>query len=247
MFTKSGVFFYITGNYDEGDVEYLSSLVSECDVGEGIPCKNEAPVSENHFNRGGGVYIKNGDFTTVRITFDLDMSKVTVPETDLIYDMLLSGYNSRFFVEMSELRGLFYDVSGAVERYRNIGELYFSYELRAREVCEAVELTVGILNEFKNTLYPESSLMKSGYVDNAYLLYDDARELNFTFAYDNHIMSLGYESLDERRRAYASVTSEDIRRAACEIFKPENLSLTVKGDKKKIDVNQIEKIIRTLK
>ena len=246
-FTKGNVFFYVTGSYTDEDIAYLSSLVEKCDIEQsGEPHENLAPVSCEHFSRPMGVNIKNADFTMVRFTFDLDMTKVSTPETDLIYDMLLSGYNSRFFIEMSEVRGLFYDLSGAVERYRNIGELYFSYELRGKDLEAAVELTVKILKEFKETLHAPDSLMKCGYVDNAYMLYDDARELNFTFAYDNHIMRLGYSSLDERREAYASITPEDIRRAACEIFKPENLTVTIKGDKKKINSEKIEKLIREL-
>ena len=107
-------------------------------------------------------------------------------------------------------------------------------------------MAVEILNDFKKTLHAPDSLMKCGYVDNAYMLYDDARELNFTFAYDNHIMSLGYSSLEERRDAYASVSAEDIRRAACEIFRLENLTLTLKSDKRKIDTDKLRTIISRL-
>lgn len=246
-FSKGNVFFYITGNFTDSDVEYLASLIDLCEVADSSDVHdNVAPVSLGHFNRAGAVSVKNDDFTMARFTFDVDMSKVSVPETDLIYDMLLSGYASRFFIEMSEVRGLFYDLAGAVERYRNIGEFYFSYELRPKDLALALELTVNILNEFKKTLHAPDALMKCGYVDNAYMLYDDARELNFTFAYDNHIMNLGYESIEARRQAYAAVSPEDIRRAACEIFKPENLTLTLKGDKKKIDTESLEEIIKKL-
>jgi predicted Zn-dependent peptidase len=247
VFTKENVFFYVTGNYTDGDIEYLASLVEKYSLSESSEKhENIAPVSKNHFRRPSEAYVKNADFTSVRFTFDVDMKKVSTPETDLIYDMLLSGYGSRFFVEMSEERGLFYDLTGAVERYKNIGEFCFSYELRQKDLGDALKLTVEILNDFKKTLHAPDSLMKSGYVNNAYMLYDDARELNFTFAYDNHIMELGYPSLEERKRAYAEVTPEDIRRAACEIFKPENLTLTVKGNKKKIDTEEIKGIISSL-
>ena len=75
------------------------------------------------------------------------------------------------------------------------------------------------------------------------MLYDDAREFNFTMAYDNHIMNLAYPSLERRKAAYDEVSAEDIRRAACEIFRHQNLTLTVKGNKKKINDKDIEKII----
>lgn len=241
------VFFYLTGNYEDSDVLYLASLIEACDIEQSSEIReNKAPVSQNHFKRGGKVAVKSAEYTMARFSFDLDMTKLSVPETDLIYDMLLSGYASRFFLEMSETRGLFYDISGAVERYRNIGELCFTYELRQKDLASAVEITVDILNEFKKTLHAPDSLMKCGYVDNAYMLFDDARELNFTFAYDNHIMNLGYASVEERKNAYASVTPEDIQRAAREIFKPDNLTLTLKGDKRKINTEQLRDIISKL-
>jgi len=246
-FCKENLFFYVTGNFTESDIAYLSLLVEKCNLPNAKRiADNIAPVSKKHFKRGGEVAIKNADYTMLRFTFDIDMKKVTVPETDLIYDMLLSGYASRLFIELSESRGLFYDLSGAVERYRNIGQLYFTYELRGKDILSAVEITVNILNDFKQNLQSPDSLMKCGYVDNAFMLFDDSRELNFTFAYDNHIMQLGYDSIEDRKRAYESVTSADIRRAACEIFKPDNLTLTLKGDKKKIDADKLSEIILKL-
>lgn len=247
VFGSENIFFYLTGNFTDSDVSYLASLIEKYELSQGVESRNNiAPLSDGHFRRTPEIEVKNSDFTMVRFTFDIDMKKASVPETDLIYDMLLSGYNSKFFIEMSELRGMFYDISGAVERYCNIGELYFTYEVKNRDLTEAVKMTVDILTEFKKTLYDTSELMKSAYVDNADMLYDDAREFNFTMAYDNHIMNLGYPSLRERKAAYDKVSAEDIRRAACEIFKPQNLTLTIKGNKKKIDTVSLEKIISAL-
>ena len=247
VFTSDNVFFYITGNFSEEDVLYLASLIEGTDVSHGIGVNsNIAPLSRYHFKRPHTVSVKNDDYTMVRFTFDIDMTRVTVPEVDLIYDMLLSGYDSRFFIEMSEVRGLFYDLTGAVERYKNVGELYFSFEVRRGELENALEMTVNILNEFKKTLHAPDRLMKSGYVDNAYMLYDDARELNFTFAYDNHVMDLGYASIDERRSAYERISSEDIRRASEIIFSIDNLTLTMKGDKRKINTEKLSEIVSRL-
>ena len=247
VLSKNNIFFYLTGNYSDEDLEYLVGVLDKIELPllEHVR-ENLAPVSENYFKRDGRVHIKNADFTMLRFSFDLDMKKISVPETDLIYDILFSGYSSRFFIEMSERQGLFYDVSGAVERYRNIGELYFSFEVRQKDIYKAAELAVRILSSYKSELLDERSLMKSSYVDNAYLLLDDARDLNFTMAYDNHLMSLCYPSLDERISAYRSITPERIRDVACEIFKPENLTLTVKGKKRDINTSELEKIISSL-
>lgn len=246
VFVSENFFFYITGNFTESDVSLLMKLIDSKDVPRGVARDNIAPVSKKFLSRDSSVQVKNADYTMLRFSFDVDMRNLSVPATDLLYDMLLSGYNSRLFIEMSEQRGLLYDLNGALERYSNAGELYFSFEVKERDVCDAVALTVSVLKEIKSTLPNERDCMKAGYVDNAYMLLDDQRDLNFTFAYDNHIMELGYASVDERRAAYAAVTPEEINRTACQIFRPECLTLSVKGNKKKIDTARLSEMIREL-
>ena len=86
----------------------------------------------------------------------------------------------------------------------------------------------------------------AGYTDNAYLLYDDMRDLNFTFAYDNKIMSASYASVEERRASYKAVTAERLASLASLIFRRDNLTLTMKADKKKTDREAIERTVERL-
>ena len=248
VFTRDNLFFYVTGNYDDSDLRSFAQMVGEVDIAEpsGEPRDNIAPIPQNFGKRGGRVAVKNSDYTMVRFNFDLDMTRLSSPIIDLVYDNLFAGYNSPFFIKMSEEQGLFYDISGSTERYRNIGTLYFSFEVKEKDVYDAVSSAVDILNSFKKNGVSESECMKAGYTENAPLLYDDAREMNFTLAYDSHIMKLAYKDIEERRRAYEAVTPEQIRLGAREIFTPENLVLTVKGNKKKIDQERLGDICRML-
>lgn len=243
VFTKENVFLYVTGAFDNSELDVLERYIDEYPLGEGAVHDNVAPVPRDFGRRPRAVHVKNADFTMARFTFDMDMARLSVPETDLLYDILLSGYNSKFFIEMSERRGLFYDINGATERYKNIGTFTFSFEVRRDALYEAIETTFAVLAGLKRELLSEDECMKAGYVDNAMMLYDDARELNFTFAYDNHVMDGAYSSLEERAERYRRLTSERLRDAAREIFKTENLTLTIKGNKKKIDTEEILGII----
>ena len=248
VFTSDNVFFYVTGNYTDSDMSYLADTVGAAELSAPAEPRhdNVAPVPSDFGKRGGRALIKNGDYTMVRFNFDLDMKRLSSPLVDLIYDNLFAGYNSPFFIKMSEEQGLFYDISGSTERYRNIGTLYFSFEVKERDVYDAVSSSVEILNSFKKRLLPPDECMKAGYTYNASLLFDDARELNFTFAYDSHVMNLPYRTIEERRREYDKITPEDIRLGAREIFTPENLVLTVKGNKKKIDTEKLSQICSAL-
>ena len=246
VMTRENIFFYVTGNYTEENLKKLSSEIEKYTLEGGEKNENIAPVCLGFGRREHSVHLKNADFTMLRFSFDVDMSRVSVAETDLIYDMLLCGYNSRFFIEMSERRGLFYDINGSCERYKNIGSLVFSYEVRGGSVYDAVQTTVELLREYKERIPSEDEMMKAGYVTNAGLLYDNPRELNFTFAYDNHIMDERYGDIAERAARYERVTPERLREVAEILFTKENLTLAIKGNKKKIDTERLEEILRKL-
>lgn len=245
-FGIGNVFFYVTGCVGDGDIEYLKGLLDGYSVKCPYEHENLAPVPRNFGRRDAKVALKNAEFTKVRFNFDLDMSRLSVAEIDLLYEIVLGGYGSDFFIELSERRGLFYDISGSTERYKNIGSFSFSFELREAKLTEALETSVDLLRRMKEEVLPLSRCMKAGYVDNAYMLFDDARELNFTFAYDNHILDTGYNGIDERRAKYAEITPERIREVARTVFTVDNLTLTMKGNKKRIDTERIRSILKRL-
>ncbi len=235
IFTKENLFFYATGAVGEREIASLMEALR----GYELPCgekKESLPrLPEAFGRRDGAVFLKSADFTMLRFNFDVDMTRVKSAELDLLYDLLLSGYGARFFVEMSEKRGLFYDISGGIDRYKNAGLFYFSFEIKEKDVRESIEVVLQILNDLKTNVCKTEDLIKAPYVDNAFLLYDDARELNFTFAYDAHVLELPYRELSDRVAAYRAVTGDRIREVAKEIFSLDNLTLTVKGSKKKLD------------
>ncbi len=246
ILVSDNIFFYVTGNFTDEDIDELSQLIDSYEIEKGVKSSNSAVVPKDYFNRPEGVYVKNADITIMRFTFDIDMSVCTVAESDLLYDVLLTGYNSRLFIEMSEKRGIFYDISGAIERYRNIGSLYFYFELKEKDIYEAAGIVVDILNSLKDKERVDAECMKAAYVDNSYMLYDDARELNFTFSYDNHIMEQGYISVEDRKRRYADITSARLSELAGGVFRRKNLTLTMKGSKARINTDKLNDIIAEL-
>lgn len=243
VFNKENIFFYVTGNVNNDNLSYLAELVGGYELDGNEIHTNEATLPFRFCNREKGITVKNADFTKIRYSFDVDTSRVSPAELDLLYDVTLGGYSSDFFIELSEKRGLFYDLGGAVERYKNAAVFSFSYEVMESKLYEAAEMTMLLLRGYTERVMDSDRCMKAGYVDNAYLLLDDPRELSFTFAYDNHILDLGYLDIEDRRSAYEGVTPERLCEVAREIFRPENLTVALKGNKKRIDIQKLENII----
>lgn len=247
VMTSGNIFFYVTGNFTDEDILRLAAEIEKHEILAGEGRENIAPVPKDFGHRTPEVHIKNGDFTMLRLSFDIDMSRVNAQALDLIYDMLISGYSSRLFFELSERRGIFYDINGQMDKYKNIGHLAFSFEIKEEKLYEALELTLGVLSEVKEKIPHEDECMRAGYVDNAPMLIDDIRELNFTFGYGNHIMEQNFKNIDAHINAYRSVTPEEIQRTMKAVFAPENLTACVKGKKKKIDKERLEEILKSYK
>ena len=245
VFTRENVFLYLTGSFDEEGLSGIERIFAGYPLPNGEKNLNLAPVSRNFGKREPKLYVKAADYTVLRFSFDLDMTRISLPESDLLYDTLLGGYSSRLFIELSEKRGLFYDIQGASECYPNIGSLSFYFELKGADAAEAVRAVLELLSEFKNTTLKEEECMKASYVDNAMMLCDDSRDLNFTLAYDNHIMGLGYATIGERIEAYRRVTPERLREVASIVFRPENLTLTAKGNRRALDYAAIESALKS--
>lgn len=246
IFVSENIFFYVTGAVGERKIASLLRCVEKCNIPHGEKRENAPALPAAFGKRGGAVHIKNADFTMLRFNFDLDMARVTSPELDLLYDLLLSGYGAKFFVEMSEKRGLFYDISGGIDRYKNAGCFYFSFEVKEKDIEQSVGIVLEILRDLKTNVCKTEDLIKAPYVENAYLLYDDARELNFTFAYDAHILELPYRSLEDRIEAYRAISGERMREVARAVFSVQNLVLTVKGSKKKLDPAALSSLLSRL-
>jgi predicted Zn-dependent peptidase len=244
IFTPDNLFLYLTGGVADEGVRELCRMLDGVTVCGGQRCENIAPVPVGFLKRQGGVYIKSAQYTGIRLSFDLDMSEVGVAELDLLYDAVLSGYSSPLFMELSERRGLCYDLSGSTERYKNIGVLSFGFETREMRLDEALEVTLGILEQMKDEDYWRRAPVGASYVDNCMMLYDDNRDLNFTFAYDNHLLDLGYADLEERRAAYERAREPSRLAEVCRrVFRIEGLTVTVRGNKRRVNTEYLNELI----
>lgn len=246
MFTNDLCFFYLTGSITKSHLEYLGKCITSYQIDASQQKRNNvAPVPEAFFQRKPKVYLKKSDTCYVRFSFDLDTSRYSTAELDLLYDILFCGHSCMVYQELSEKRGLIYSHDSSLEQYKNIGLLYFSFEVQSSNLYTAVKVIIEKLKDLKNGIQEELSCVIAPYVDNAYIMMDNASELNWTFAYENHILNCGYHTMEERIHAYQAVTSERLTQIAQEIFCSSNLTFTLKGKKKKTDLPLLEKLLQT--
>ena len=118
--------------------------------------------------------------------------------------------------------------------------------MRSANLQESVHIIIEKLHNLKGEMEERLPYVLAPYVDNAYIMYDDVDDFNWCFAYENHILECGYASIEDRKSAYRNVTPERLSQVADEILRKENLVVTLKGQKKKVNLEELEMLIAEL-
>ena len=245
MLKAQNLFFYVTGNVTEEQIDRLADMVDclQVDAAE-RPRQNMAQIPEGFGKRDLLINVKNSQYTMVNYSFDLVTEKYTYAELALLYDILFSGENALLHQELSEKRGMIYSFSSTLEKYSNIGRLFFVYEVAMRDLYESVEITTGELARLGESVEKRLELVLPDYIDNAYFVYDDNEGFNWQRAYEHHIMNGRGTTIEETKAEFLAVTPERIKEIATEIFNRDNLVLSLKADKKKLDVDKLRESVQ---
>lgn len=245
--SPENIFFFATGNYGDDGLSYLSRVI---EAKEMYPCTesrvNTVTVPNDFGNRNGLICVKNSKEHVVRFSFDIFPERYSCAESYLLYDILFSGECSKIFKGLSEESGMVYSYDATIERYRNAGTLSFLYEVGAKDVVRSVRKVVDILVKLKEGIKDELEYARASYVVNAKCLLDEPEELNFQLGYEDTLMGHSYSSFEERVDSYKKVTPERMTEIVREIFRTENLVLTFKEDKRRINIEEIQKAISML-
>lgn len=245
---SSNIFAYVTGKFTEDDVKYLGEKLSVYEMSSNTKCarNNVAPVPKNMFKRDADVLIKKGDVCEVRFSFDIDKTKCSCVELDLLYDVLFNGESCKIFDSLSDKTGLIYSYDSAIEMYENIGNMYFSYAVKEKRLLESIERVILVFKQLKDGVDEELDYAKQPYIDSVDMLLDDPDGLNWLMAFESHMLNQAYTGLRDRKEAYQKVTSERMLEVIKGIFKKNNLCVAIKTTSGKIKNQSVEKIIKKL-
>lgn len=247
LLSANNLFIYVTGCVDESCLKKLTDRLETVPFAEVSAVRdNIAPVPPAFFHRNCQVALKNCSYTYIRFSFDIQTDRYTQAELDLLYGLLFEGDSCKILKELSDDTGYIYSYDARLEKYSNIGCLYFLYEVQFCHLLDSVKRVIRILSELKNEDCDNLDYVKAPDIDNADFLLDIDEDLNWNMAYECHILNSRFHSIEERKQAYAAVTSKRIAEISREIFRPDNLVVTLKGDKKKINTEDIRDLCLNL-
>ena len=171
----------------------------------------------------------------MKLCFDVDSAAVPLGARDILYSALFYNDDALLFDALSEQTGFVYSIDSVFDQYRNLSVLKLEYEIGKHDLLPSLSVVRETLQKVKNGDFSFSrSLQKT--LTSYLLMYDKPEALNWSLAYDNHILGGAPIRFDRPLLGrYESVTKTDVTAAARAIFRPENLTLAMKGNKKYLE------------
>lgn len=225
---------YLTGKVPDNALHRLLEAVERIPTFDGTLRDNTAPVPADFGKRPLTVHKKSDSYHYVAMAFDMDNSRFPAGVRDLLYSVLFEGEDALFYQQLSERAALVYGLDPTLEQYRNISKLSFRFEIARRDIPAALKELMKLFRMLQEGQFSfENCLQKQ--LTKWELMRDDPCALNWSMAYENHI--LGAEPVEpekERFGRYSSITKQDLMEAAGALFRPENMTFAVKGNGKEL-------------
>lgn len=157
--------------------------------------------------------------------------------------ILGGGMSSRLFTEVREKRGLAYSVYAWVEKYPDTGYIAVQAGVQHDKLHKAIATIISELRKLTRSNVPASELTKA----KAYLKGTQTLSLETTdeIAQDTATSLLTIRRvrpLSEKIAAIDSVSADDVRRVAAELFRTEALNLGIIGPHK--DVSDLTALLK---
>ncbi len=247
IFSKDNFFIYITGNVDEKDIELLNEKVGKLDIQDNESKRtNTITLNQSFLNRNGKVEVKNDYWHYIKFGFDFEPYKFSGGVLDILYCVLFKCENALVYNYLSEDNPIIYSYDSTQEQYDNIANLNFKFEVSKAKLLEAIKIVVKLLNDVKEGKFNFEACLKLE-TSTVEMDLDKPCNLNWGMAYYNHILkTTPRDYADELYGRFKNVSKEQVMEAAKEIFRTKNMTVAIKGDKKKINTEEIESILKAL-
>ncbi|MBR6514417.1 MAG: insulinase family protein [Clostridia bacterium] len=245
ILSKDNIFVYATGNLSYYDIDLLRGKLSNVEVTDSsVRFENKISLNDGFFNRDGSVIVKNDStWHYIEIGFDIASQKYSGGVYDVLYALLFKGDVALVNNYLSEDNPFMYSFGSTFEQYDNIGNMNFKFEVEKDMLMPAINTIIEMLDAVKSGDFNFEANLKAE-LWNMELEYDNPDDLNWSMAYNNHILKT--EVIDYSRRKFGrleNITKEQVIEAAKDIFRLSNMTVAVRGNKKKIKTDELEKAL----
>ncbi|MBO0800890.1 MAG: insulinase family protein [Blastocatellia bacterium] len=151
--------------------------------------------------------------------------------TTILTVILGGGMSSRLFQAIREDRGLVYSIFAAATPFNDCGYLSIYAAASTEQLEETVAATMAELSRIKSEPVEEEELERNkDQLKSSLMLNLESTSSRMSSLAQQEMTHGCFASPDEIIAQVDAVTADDVRRVANEIFKPEEIAITVLGD-----------------
>ncbi len=234
FYTPHNMVVSIAGNLDVSKVKDF--LIKEV---ERKP-KVFSRLKEERFEKKKSVFVEERDINQVHVIVSfLGLSRLNPCrfQQDLLHVILGANMSSRLFERIREKRGLVYEISSFVRKYRDIGLFGIHLATDPQKTLKAIDLVLKELESIKKNLKDSELKRAKEYIWGNFLMGLDSVSERMLYMGDNVIYENRVSTPSEVRKKLEEVALEDIKKFSKETFNLEKGTFTLLGkiDKKKIN------------
>ncbi len=246
ILSPENILIYAGGNITDKSIEKLDAEISKYKLSPYEKRCPDIPTPSEFCRRDCKAALRKSQSTSVILSFDVPQNEFTIPEIYCAEDLLFSGESSPLFMELSENHGLVYDFDENSTSYKNISVISVKYELRSDNLMKSLRLVLEFFANAEKTVAERFQLVKPFYTDYLERELDDARSIVSNIGYHSRILEQNYASLDERKKAFLSVTPERVAELARKTFKSDNLVIAINGLNDKVDIKAVRELAKEI-
>lgn len=247
VFSENNICIVLTGNVSECDVEKLKNKLKDININQTESFfENKVKNTERFFNRSTELLVKQDYWHYVKIGFDVETAKYKGGVHDLIYAVLFKGDKALFYRFLSEDSPIVYSYDPVYEQYNDVSNISVKFEVSDECLPEAFENIVKTLKRLKTGDFNFEANLQSELASWKKTV-DNIDNLNWSIGYYNYILETEpIDFSDEKFGRLNGISKQQIMQAANEIFKTSNMTVVIKGNKRKINIQQINQILSDL-
>lgn len=189
------------------------------------------PVDDKQNDPNVALHFKKTDQTHFIVgTRAYDLFHPKIEALSLLSAILGRGMSSRLFVEVRERRGLAYAVHSSADALTDHGYFATYVGVDNEKVISALEVILNEYKKIKNELVPEEELKKAKDLIKGRTIIGLEQSDNIANWYaDQELLEGKILTPEEKLEKISSVTAEEIKEVANDIFVNEKLNLTLIG------------------
>ncbi len=218
----------VCGKWEEEEDKKIQELFSAIPCSASQACKKEMGQPRSFLNRTAGndrIYLEDYQTAMIGLTFDLDRSKVTYAEAELLVNLLAAGLSAPMVMRFREELGILESIPAQCVFYSFGGKMSFEMEVNPNDIECLFEQLAQFFSKEKITM-DDFQCAKTFFTKTQYRLLDRPDEYVYLLGERTFVTGEQFTSVESFIRQYENITYERICETAEEIFQGSNLVVT---------------------